>query len=109
MPIISTRQAQSIYLVISGAACSSCISEDDKLERSGIRASTLEDREATAQTIFGSISWIMMQRHAQARASSEGVEALVNEVRKILPGITCHHDIEKITIALKELMGNQGR
>jgi len=99
----SKRLEQLMYVAISGAACSFCLSENGRFERVRAGTASFADREAIAHLLFSQLIAIPTQDRFYVRLSSEAKGRLFRTVRGILQQAMCVHDAEKITLAAREL------
>jgi len=90
-------------VAIYGAACSSCLSENERLERVSARAASFEDREAVANLLFSQLIAVPTESLLNAGPPNEAKGKLYHTVREILQHAMCMHDAEKIILAAREL------
>jgi hypothetical protein len=86
-----------------GAACSFCLSENERLERARVRAASFEDREAVTQLLFSQLIAIPTENQFYVGLSGEANGRRCRTVREILQQAKCAHDAEKITLAAREM------
>lgn len=99
----SKRQEQLIYVTISGAACSFCLSENGRFERVRAGKASFADRGTVAHLLFSQLIAIPTEDRFYVRLSSEAKGRQFRSVREILQQAMCVHDAQKITLAVREL------
>jgi hypothetical protein len=96
------REAQLRYIVIYGAACSSCLSRSKRLDGSYLRTFALELKQELAQTLAALVTSILVgpRRHPD----TEGIEEPpLRQIIEVLQQVMCKHDAEKLAISVLEI------
>jgi hypothetical protein len=96
------RDAQLRYVVIYGAACSSCLARAERLDGSYLRTFALQLKEPLAQTLAAFVASILTEPHRRTDSAS-AAEPPFRQIIEVLQQVMCTQDAEKLASSVLEI------
>jgi hypothetical protein len=102
------RDAQLMFVVIHGAACSYCLGRAKRLDGSYLRTFALELKEQLALTLTALVTSILTRPRGRVDAK-EAAEPPLREIITVLQQVMCTNDAEKLAISVLDIYENRDR